>query len=569
MAVLGALGDLVLSLSADTARFQSDLGRAHRMAEKFGREVGRAIAGVAGSLAALGGAAGLGALIKNQIDAADAAGKMGQKLGIATETLSEYMVAARLSDVSNQQLQGGLQTLAKNQADYVLGIGRAKTAFQALGITQQEIKDLNGDTAKIFELIVAKLSQYEDGANKSAIATKLLGSADLMPLVNGLEKTRKEAAALGLIIDKDTAAAAERVNDNMTRLGLVVQALGLSMAKVLLPSMEKVTERMVEGSQKGEPWLAFLKEELRLVVSIGKHMPLLAPMFRLLSAAIEPAKESVRGFQNQVREVDNQLQKKPAPFLRDLEAEAKAAEEAFKKMKETLLAAHEDAENAAKADQEISRRQAEDLREVIELRRKFNEGMLGEEEQLATRLDQMSGTHIPGLIPPIQAATRAAESFNFTFNSALEDAIINGGNLSDVVRALGDDIARMLIRGSVTEPLGLFARNFMRDPLALFDPAGTRFGSLVEGIDFSGMPAFAEGTPFVERTGPALLHRGEAVIPAEMNRAGFGGVSIVQNISVDSRADQASILLAMRRAKDEAVAEVAAIQNRRGEARIG
>ena len=32
-------------------------------------------------------------------------------------------------------------------------------------------------------------------------------------------------------------------------------------------------------------------------------------------------------------------------------------------------------------------------------------------------------------------------------------------------------------------------------------------------------PSYATGTPFVPETGPAMLHRGEAVIPAKQNKA--------------------------------------------------
>ena len=230
----------------------------------------------------------------------------------------------------------------------------------------------------------------------------------------------------------------------------------------------------------------------------------------------------------------------------------------------------ENGASGATADQEISKRQADDLRELIALRERFEEGTLGEEEQLATRLDQTAGAFRQGVIPAIDSAARSAENFNFTFNPALEDAIINGEDLSNVVKALEQDIARMLIRASITEPLGSGIRGILRDPASLLDPA--RFGA-GGGADLSGlaggfdMPAFAEGTPFVERTGPAFLHRGEAVIPADQNRMGSITVNIVQNI--DSRSDQATIVQATMRAKDMAVAEIAALQNRRGSSRIG
>jgi hypothetical protein len=119
MAVLGALGDLVLALSADTAKFESDLGRAQRMADKFGKEVGKVVGNLAGALLGLGAGGAFGALVKGQIDAADAAGKMAQKLGLTTEAWSEYVVAARLSDVTNEQLQKGFQQLSKNQLEFL------------------------------------------------------------------------------------------------------------------------------------------------------------------------------------------------------------------------------------------------------------------------------------------------------------------------------------------------------------------------------------------------------------------------------------------------------------------
>src|SRR3990167_1609097 len=137
MAILGALGDLVLALSADTAKFQSDLGRAQRISDKFSREVGRSLGRRAGRLVAVGGAAGFGSLVKGQIDAADAAGKRAQKIGMTTEEWSAYSIAGRLADVTNEQLQTGFRQLAKNPADFVNGTGEAQDAFRALGITQE------------------------------------------------------------------------------------------------------------------------------------------------------------------------------------------------------------------------------------------------------------------------------------------------------------------------------------------------------------------------------------------------------------------------------------------------
>src|SRR6185437_6123561 len=46
------------------------------------------------------------------------------------------------------------------------------------------------------------------------------------------------------------------------------------------------------------------------------------------------------------------------------------------------------------------------------------------------------------------------------------------------------------------------------------------------GVFAGGLPAFAMGTPYVPRDMIAQVHRGEAIIPASMNRPGTMGASI-------------------------------------------
>lgn len=54
----------------------------------------------------------------------------------------------------------------------------------------------------------------------------------------------------------------------------------------------------------------------------------------------------------------------------------------------------------------------------------------------------------------LEKANTFAQEFGVTFSSALEDAIVQGGNLRDVMRGLEQDILRIITRRLVTEPLG-------------------------------------------------------------------------------------------------------------------
>jgi hypothetical protein len=58
------------------------------------------------------------------------------------------------------------------------------------------------------------------------------------------------------------------------------------------------------------------------------------------------------------------------------------------------------------------------------------------------------------------------------------------------------------------------------------------------GMFAGGLPAFAMGTPYVPKTTFALVHKGEAIIPASMNRPGVGSsTGLTVNYSVNSPLD--------------------------------
>lgn len=76
----------------------------------------------------------------------------------------------------------------------------------------------------------------------------------------------------------------------------------------------------------------------------------------------------------------------------------------------------------------------------------------------------------------------AARQLGFTFSSAFEDAVIAGRSFSDVLKGLGDDITRILLRLTVTQPLsnlitGVFSGAFGGTGV----PTGKAGGGLIRG----------------------------------------------------------------------------------------
>lgn len=580
MAVLGALGDLVLALSADTARFQSDLGKGHRLAEKFGREVQQVVGDALGRLFALGGAAGFSGLVQGQIDAADAAGKLGQKLGLTTETLSSYMVAAQLADVSTEQVQTGLTRLIANASQAAQGVGDATDAFAALGLSQQDVARLmKQGTNVLFEEIVGRLEDFRDGANKTALAVKFFGKsgAELMPLINSFKAARREAEELNYIIDKDTAASAEVFNDNMTRVGISVKALGMRVARELLPEMKGLSAEMVEfakNADTAEASATALRIFFQTILVLGANVAYvlrmtgaeiggiaaqLAALLRLdfrgfanirdeMVRDAEAARQKLdeyekrvmdswgkkvqqqTAFQADIRKFEQAMAKKNAPPIKD-DSKAKAALAAELREREKIArlieeGREEEARVAVEASQAlaaIDRKRGEERIadaqratdawvESAELSMQAAEEMIYTWDAAGERIE-VTREAFAEMESQTKKNKDAARDLGLTFSSAFEDAVLGGDKLRDVLKGLAQDVARIFLRKSVSEPLAEGATKLFKN----FD-FGSFLGLRAEGGPVSG------GSPYiVGERGPELFVPGASGAIVPNHAMGRGG----------------------------------------------
>ena len=94
-------------------------------------------------------------------------------------------------------------------------------------------------------------------------------------------------------------------------------------------------------------------------------------------------------------------------------------------------------------------------------------------------------------------ASNAAQELGMTFASAFEDAIVGGKKLKDVLKGLHQDIIRIAVRKSITEPLANMVSG-------LFSGGGGLFGSLIPGREFGG-PVSAGNPYIVGEAGPELF----------------------------------------------------------------
>jgi hypothetical protein len=267
------LSSLIVHLGADTASFQSDLGRASVIAEREADKMKSALAGVAGALGVGISAGAFTHWISGAIDVQDEASKMAQKIGIATESIAGLTLAAQQSGVGQEKFQAGMVKLARSASDATMGLKTQAIAFDAIGVS---VKDASGHlkgTELLLGEVADKMASYEDSAQKTAIATQLFGraGAELIPLLNGgsdaLERYKKMADDFGLTIGGKVAKDSERFNDAIEQLGFVSKGVANQIATSLAPALADLAEKAVKffTSDRWKRWLDDVKSGAKAV----------------------------------------------------------------------------------------------------------------------------------------------------------------------------------------------------------------------------------------------------------------------------------------------------------------
>jgi hypothetical protein len=209
-----------------------------------------------GAATAAAAAAGAALFVKSAIDQADAAGILAGKLGITTEALTRLEYAAKLSDVSQQALEGGLKKLTVTLTNAQDPASKAAQALSAIGLSASELIALPADQQ--LGRIGDALNTVENASQRAALAQKIFGKAgvDLLPVLAegsaGIRQLGDEAQRLGVVISGDLAARAGLFNDQLDRLKSAAQGVGLAVADQLLEPLNGLTQELIDLAQEKE-----------------------------------------------------------------------------------------------------------------------------------------------------------------------------------------------------------------------------------------------------------------------------------------------------------------------------
>ena len=242
------VGNLRVSLFADTAQFAAGLALAQSSLGKFG-ETAKQFSDKVLEFFAFDH---IRDTIAETVHQMDELGKTAQKIGIPVDQLSKLEYAAKLSEVSVEDLTTTLTKFSKSLSQIAAG-GKndAGIALKALGVAATDAQGHLRPTSAILSDVSDKFAGMKDGAGKTAIALALLGKtgAQLIPMLNGGSEALKEAAdqasIFGLAVSEEASKAAEHFNDNLTRLSGAYDGIKIAVTTGLLPALNNLSDILV------------------------------------------------------------------------------------------------------------------------------------------------------------------------------------------------------------------------------------------------------------------------------------------------------------------------------------
>jgi len=292
---MGTLGSAVISFSADTAKFTSDLGKVAAQFQQVMSRMQSGMAGLARAGALLGTIGSLGLLVKGSVDAADRLNDLSKATMIAGVELGGLGFAASQSGSSLEGVSSAIGRMQRNVALALSGNADMVRVFQNLGVSVEDLRRLN--PTELFARLADAFSSAEDGANKAGHGAKVFGKAymEILPtLEEGGERIRKNIDYYKQYsgVTEDLIRRSDEFNDQLVKLGLLSKAFGNTLASALLDPLRLVVDEMIrfrEGMSESSLAVSAIVEPIK---ALGTGLMTVAAGFQIAGIAAAAAKEA-------------------------------------------------------------------------------------------------------------------------------------------------------------------------------------------------------------------------------------------------------------------------------------
>ena len=449
----------------------------------------------------------LAAFTKNAIDVVGGLGELADQLGVSTDALQALSLASTQAGISGEELQRGLAALTRKIADAATGEKEAEQAFARLGIAFRNTEGEARPTEAVLVDIAEKLKNLENPAERAAVVTSMFGDRigqKLIPLLSqgreGLVAMTAEAIRFGTIASPELIAKADEAADKVAALTASFRAFANNMIANVAPAIVSV----IDGLNRLVFGLSTAERRTQLEQEIGAAERRVQQLEQGNTGVGTGRRNSIRPglvgtAQSQTGETPESLLAQERMRLEELQremAELNRREGELRQQAERILnpqggtagavpaltvtapaggraaAGRDPFADALREQQSLLRanetayeRYQRQLEELAALQDRLNEAeqqgveingvrvrALSTEE--LSRATERFATELERAEKQTERTDRMGVQMGMSFSSAFEDAILKGGRFSDILKAIEQDIARIILRQTITAPAG-------------------------------------------------------------------------------------------------------------------
>lgn len=248
--------DLCAKITLDTSEYETGLDSAEESAGGFASKLGsglvgagKAVVGVMTATKAAASAVG-GAMVTNASKTAeygDKIDKASQKLGISSTAYQEWDAVLQHSGTSMDSMGASFKKLATASQN---ASKDQVAAFKAIGLSMDEVSNMS--TEELWSRTIAGLQGMEEGTERTAIATQLLGKGamELGPLLNtSAEDTQAmidTVNELGGVMSEDAVKASAAFEDSLQDLKTGFGNIGRTVGEAVMPALTTMMDFAIE-----------------------------------------------------------------------------------------------------------------------------------------------------------------------------------------------------------------------------------------------------------------------------------------------------------------------------------
>lgn len=600
---------LAVKLTADTAEFQSDMGKAGHIAEReMERMVSRAAAAgaiIGNALTAMAGR--FRTLAEEAAKAGSEIAKFAERSGFAVRAAAELRGAIEVEGESWQQFTRNLGNFNKTLAEAQNESSKAGQLFRALGV------DINAGPEKAFEQFAKAIKSLDIETKGAAMRVAFGRGADaLIPFMGKLDEARERARRLGIVLGDELVADSKRFEDAMTTLNAATRAIAVSALTPASGALATIAENLVTAKERGTAFRDTAAEIGKVFIAahgaILSYVPIWGDLLERAAQRGFNALEKMRqaaptivagGPVPGARPIGGMLAGPPDPP--DKQARVACAVSGgrweggvcvYKQarggggraQRDPSMSAEQIARAQAAADEEEARTISEAFSFVPQMTQRLDRWQAlvnawGEDTFLGMGLEEAEAwvknvyQGIDALKEIEDVSMRVAAGFTEDGKAVAESTKKTTDEMTEFWRAAAEQMQQSMsnlffdvMQGNLKslgdrfkQTIDRMVANFLAAKAATalfgdeFGKGGQVGGWVGQGLDwisrqFSGAPSgaatvtdamrsdlwsgsYAEGTNYVPRTGLALVHQGEAIIPASQNGRGAQNV-IYQTVNI-------------------------------------